>query len=131
MKAAFKEIVNKNNRVPEYLSLFVDSKLKKDAAGGAAPGKEIVHLDTQYDEILDKVISIFRYISDRDLFEKYYKRHLSVRLLQNKIQNDEAEKSFIQKLKAEFGKQFTSKIEGMFQDMKNSTEMDKRFPFIF
>jgi len=47
---------------------------------------------------------------------------LAKRLLAERSQSDEAEKSFITKLKTEFGYQFTSKLEGMFTDMKVSKE---------
>lgn len=46
------------------------------------------------------------------------------RLLHQKSTSDEAERSFISKLKTEYGYQFTSKLEGMFQDMKLSQEQD-------
>jgi len=47
---------------------------------------------------------------------------LQKRLLGQKSQSDEAEKSFISKLKTEFGYQFTTKLEGMFSDMRISRE---------
>ena len=42
---------------------------------------------------------MFRYIQEKDVFEKYYKQHLARRLLLGKSLSDEAEKSMIQKLK--------------------------------
>lgn len=33
---------------------------------------------------LDRVMLLFRYISEKDIFEKYYKQHLSKRLLSGK-----------------------------------------------
>lgn len=33
------------------------------------------------DTLLDKVMMLFRYLKDKDIFEKYYKQHLAKRLL--------------------------------------------------
>jgi|Transcript_52290 cullin 3 len=115
---AFEEIVNKNTRFPEYLSLYVDSKLRK--------GKTQLP-DEEYDAIFDKVLTLFRYLREKDVFEKYYKNHLAKRLLHQKSTSDDAERSFITKLKTEYGYQFTSKLEGMFQDMKLSQEKNEMY----
>ena len=56
------------------------------------------------------------------MFEKYYKQHLAKRLLGGRTVSDDAERSFILKLKTECGYQFTSKIEGMFTDMRTSRD---------
>lgn len=114
IKDAFDRIVNENNRFPEYLSLLLDKKLKK--------GKKQVE-DDQLDTFFDNVIMVFRHVKEKDLFEKYYKEHLSQRLLEERSASDDAEKLFLTKLKAEFGYQFTSKLEGMFKDMKISKEL--------
>jgi ribosomal protein L32 len=59
---------------------------------------------------------------DKDVFESFYKQHLSRRLLYNRSVNDEYERSMIVKLKSECGYHFTSKLEGMFVDMKISKD---------
>ena len=51
------------------------------------------------DSHLDKVVVIFRYIQDKDIFESYYKQHLAKRLLGSRSVSDEAERSMIAKLK--------------------------------
>lgn len=61
------------------------------------------------------------------MFEKYYKQHLAKRLLGGRTTSDDAEKSFILKLKTECGYQFTSKIEGMFNDMRTSRDTMSAF----
>jgi cullin 3 len=113
MKTAFDDTVNVNDKLPEYLSLYVDSKLKK--------GKTQI-LESEFDLLFDQVIGLFRHLREKDIFETYYKKHLAKRLLSQRSQSDEAEKSFITKLKTEFGYQFTSKLEGMFTDMRTSRE---------
>jgi len=72
--------------------------------------------------VLDKTIIIFRYISEKDVFERYYKTHLAKRLLLGRSVSDDAERGMLAKLKVECGYQFTQKLEGMFHDMKLSTD---------
>eukprot|EP01010_Urceolus_cornutus_P005564 NODE_97_length_2481_cov_274.176398_g77_i0.p1 GENE.NODE_97_length_2481_cov_274.176398_g77_i0~~NODE_97_length_2481_cov_274.176398_g77_i0.p1 ORF type:complete len:741 (-),score=191.97 NODE_97_length_2481_cov_274.176398_g77_i0:134-2356(-) len=115
---AFEDIFNKNPRFPEYLSLFIDSKLRK--------GKTQVR-DEEFDIIFDKVLVVFRYLKEKDVFEKYYKNHLAKRLLGQKSSSEDAERSFITKLKTEYGYQFTSKLEGMFQDIKISQDTNESY----
>lgn len=92
--------------------------------------------DEEVEKILNSVISIFRFLADKDVFEKYYKQHLSKvpsvrgvavsgrnlkgvaqRLLGNQSVSEDSERAMIAKLKMECGFQFTSKLEGMFQDV--------------
>ena len=63
---------------------------------------------------------LFRYLEEKDVFERYYKQHLAKRLLQNKSASDDAEKNMISRLKTECGCQFTCKLEGMFKDISVS-----------
>jgi len=65
---------------------------------------------------------VFRYLTDKDVFERYYKGHLAKRLLLGRSVSDDAERQMLGKLKVECGHQFTQKLEGMFNDMKLSTE---------
>lgn len=56
------------------------------------------------------------------MFERYYKGHLAKRLLHGRSVSDDAERGMLSKLKLESGYQFTSKLEGMFNDMKVSVD---------
>lgn len=68
-----------------------------------------------------------RYLQEKDVFEKYYKQHLSKRLLSGRPLSDEAERSLLIKLKTECGYEFTRKLESMFTDIKTSREMMQDF----
>ena len=46
-----------------------------------------------------------RYLTEKDVFEKYYKQHLAKRLLSGRQISDEAERSLLIKLKTECGYQ--------------------------
>jgi cullin 3 len=74
------------------------------------------------DIVLDKTITVFRYITEKDIFERYYKGHLAKRLLLGRSVSDDAERGMLAKLKVECGFQFTQKLEGMFNDMKISSD---------
>lgn len=113
LNSSFEFFINLNGRSPEFISLFVDDKLRKGLKGVSEEDVEIV---------LDKVMMLFRYLQEKDVYEKYYKQHLAKRLLSGKTVSDDAERSLIVKLKTECGYQFTSKLEGMFTDMKTSQD---------
>nr|XP_029509828.1 cullin-3-like [Oncorhynchus nerka] len=82
--------------------------------------------EQEVESILDKAMVLFRFMQEKDVFERYYKQHLARRLLTNKSVSDDSEKNMISKLKTECGCQFTSKLEGMFRDMSiSNTTMDE------
>ncbi|KAK3829359.1 MAG: Cullin [Benniella sp.] len=118
INSAFEKFINLNPKAPEFMSLFIDNKLKKDFKGKS---------DDEVESILNKTTTLFRFLSDKDVFERYYKQHLSNRLLLGKSVSDEAERGMISKLKIECGYQFTSKLEGMFTDMRLSIDTMSSF----
>jgi cullin 3 len=96
--------------------LFIDEKMCRGLSGAS---------DEEVDEIVEKVMDIFRYVQEKDIFEKYYKQHLAKRLLLGRSVSDDAELNVIQRLKMECGFQFTTKVEGMFKDIsKSATTME-------
>lgn len=83
---------NVQRRLAEYLSLFLDYTIRNT--------KGVNDRDTE--EAFENAMVFFRFLQDKDVFESYYKIHLSRRLLMSKSDKDQtqdAEKSFIQKLK--------------------------------
>lgn len=84
--------------------------------------------DQEVEVVLDKAMMLFRFLEEKDVFERYYKQHLAKRLLLNKSASDDAEKNMISRLKTECGCQFTCKLEGMFKDISvsNTTVEDFR-----
>ncbi|KAJ3413350.1 hypothetical protein HDV05_008132 [Chytridiales sp. JEL 0842] len=118
VNAAMGVIINANLRGPEYISLFIDDNLKKGVKGKS---------EQEIDALLDKTVVLFRLIEEKDVFERYYKQHLAKRLLYGRSASEEAERSFIAKLKVECGNQFTQKLEGMFNDMRTSDDTNNAF----
>jgi cullin 3 len=109
IKDSFEAFVNQDKRCASHLATYVDEQLKANAQN-----------DLELEIKLEKVMVIFRYISDKDIFENFYKLLLAKRLLNGKSTSYEHEHLMIAKLKSESGYQFTSKLEGMFQDMNMS-----------
>ncbi|KAL1425858.1 hypothetical protein MTO96_018840 [Rhipicephalus appendiculatus] len=116
--ADFEYILGLTNKSPEYLAAFVDDMMRRG----------IKHMTKQEtDQLLDKIMGIFRPLQDKDLFERHYKQRLAKRLLLNKSASEEAEKTMVAKLRKECGCLFTSKMEAMFKDMHISSNMMKEF----
>jgi len=114
----FEYLPNFNQTSPEYLSLFIDDKLKKRVKGMT---------EQEIEQVLDKSMVLFRYLQEKDVFERYYKQHLAKRLLLNKSVSDDWEKYMISKLKTECGCQFTSSVERMFKGISVSNTMMDEF----
>jgi len=83
IKNAFETFINQNERTAMCLVYYLDEKFKKDFKGMQ---------EQEINDILDKVIQIFRYLQDKDIFESFYKNSLSKRLLDQRSANEDAEK---------------------------------------
>lgn len=118
LKEAFEHFINLDIRAAQYLSLYTDALLRHHAAKLS---------DDEVFKNLDNVIIIFKYLSDKDIFEDFYKQHLASRLLHAKSHSDHYEKAMIAKLKTECGHQYTSKLEGMFKDIHQSRQINEQY----
>ena len=58
--------------------------------------------EQEIETVLDKSMVLFRFLQEKDVFERYYKQHLAKRLLLNKSVSDDSEKNMISKLKVCF-----------------------------
>ncbi|OCL06578.1 Cullin-domain-containing protein [Glonium stellatum] len=113
---SFADFINASSfpRSSEYISLFIDENMKKGIKGKT---------ENEIDLVLEKAIILLRYVQDKDLFERYYKKHLCRRLLMNKSISNDVEKQMISRMKIELGNNFTMKLEAMFKDMTISEEL--------
>jgi len=118
IKNAFEQFINQDNRTATSLVYFLDEQFKKEFKGLS---EQLIN------EKLHKVIRIFRYLDDKDIFEGFYKVSLAKRLLEQRSLNEDAERAFVLKLKEECGFQFTQKLEVMFKDIKMSEEIMGEF----
>ena len=69
-------------------------------------------------------MTIFQYIDDKDVFQKFYSRSLAKRLVNTSSSSDDAETSMISKLKDACGFEYTNKLQRMFQDMQISKDLN-------
>jgi len=119
IKIAFDTFINaRPNKPAEMIAKYFDSKLRTGYKDSTPEG-----LDAQFDELL----TLFRFINGKDVFEAFYKNHLSRRLLLQKSASDDAERSILSKLKQECGGAFTCKLEGMFKDVNVSIDLSASF----
>lgn len=69
---------------------------------------------------------LFLYLECEDVFNNYYQKDFSHRLLSGKA-NHEAERDVISSLKGKCGRDFARKLQEMFKDMQISKELDKEY----
>lgn len=116
---AFESFVNvRENKPAELIAKFVDGILRTGNKGFS---------EEELENTLDRTLTLFRYIDGKDVFEAFYKKDLSKRLLNDKSASLDLEKSMISKLKAQCGSQFTSKLEAMFRDVDASKDLMHSF----
>ncbi|KAJ2812557.1 hypothetical protein H4S07_001314 [Coemansia furcata] len=119
LRESFEDFINSRRSKPAQLTAkFVDQCMR---AGSRST------TDEDIDSLLDRVVVLFRFIHDKDLFEAYYKRDLAKRLLYNKSVSVDTERSMVQKLRMECGPGFTKRLEGMLRDMDFTSDLDGKF----
>lgn len=73
-------------RSPELLAKYCDWLLKKSSKGVS---------EAEVEERLAQSITIFKYIDDKDVFQKFYSRMLAKRLIHQQSQSMDAEEAMI------------------------------------
>ncbi|CAJ0581356.1 unnamed protein product, partial [Mesorhabditis spiculigera] len=105
-------------KVPELVARFCDVLLKKSKDNPD---------DSEMEEQLQDVIAVFKYIQDKDVFQQFYTKLLSKRLIHNLSSSDSAESSMISKLKSMCGFEYTNKLQRMFSDTELSKDTTDKF----
>ncbi|KAJ8707614.1 hypothetical protein PYW07_011291 [Mythimna separata] len=103
-------------RAPELLARYCDALLRKRAGG-----------DADVDDKLAAAIVVFKYVDDKDVFQKYYARALARRLIHQLSASMEQEEAMINRLKAACGYEFTNKLHRMFTDVAVSADLNAKF----
>lgn len=107
-----------SSKSPELLAKYCDLLLKKSSKNPE---------DAELEETLNQVMIVFKYIEDKDVFQKYYSTMLAKRLVYQMTASDDAEASMISKLKQTCGFDYTSKLQRMFQDIGVSKDLNEQF----
>ncbi|KAH9262761.1 hypothetical protein BASA82_000217 [Batrachochytrium salamandrivorans] len=103
----------------ELLAIYADSILKSGGEDKLDEG--------QMEDVLEKIVCLFHFLSDKDVFSDVYRNLLAKRLLNQRSASPFAERSMIQKLKLKCGSFFTSKLEGMLTDLDLGKDVSKQF----
>jgi hypothetical protein len=103
---------------PEVLATYCDAVMRRVLKDVVGPTVEMEHLD--------ELLTVFTYVTEKDVFQEYYKLKLSKRLLQTTPFED-LEKAFLERLQREMGKSYTHKLEGMLLDLESSKNTLRTF----
>ncbi|EIN12366.1 Cullin-domain-containing protein [Punctularia strigosozonata HHB-11173 SS5] len=122
---ACRDFVNKNaatgtssTKSPELLAKHADQLLRKN--NKLAESEDL-------EGALNRVMILFKYLEDKDVFQQFYSTKLSKRLIHGASASDEAEASMIAKLKDACGFEYTQKLQRMFTDMSLSKDLTDQF----
>ncbi|XP_053593225.1 cullin-1-like [Microplitis demolitor] len=115
---AVTQAAKSSSKSPELLAKYCDALLKKTS-------KNVDEADME--DALVRVVTVFNYIEDKDVFQKFYSRLLAKRLVNQMSASDDAEASMISKMKAASGYEYTSKLQRMFLDIEVSKDLNESF----
>ncbi|XP_013788491.1 cullin-2-like [Limulus polyphemus] len=105
-------------RTPEFLAKYCDSLLKKSAKGIS---------ESEIEDKITQSITVFKYIDDKDIYQKFYSKMLARRLIHSQSMSMDLEETMINKLKQACGYEFTSKLHRMFTDISVSGDLNNKF----
>lgn len=123
MKEAFERFVNEqvgDTSTAQLFANYCDSLLN---SGGVGAKMNELEIELQ----LEKLVKLFTYLSEKDVFQEFCRKQLAKRLLLDRSHSDDAERFLIGKLKQSCGSHFTSKLEGMITDMHVSRDTQAAF----
>lgn len=106
------------SKSPELLAKYCDLLLKKSSKNPE---------EAELEDTLNQVMVVFKYIEDKDVFQKFYSKMLAKRLVNHTSASDDAEASMISKLKQACGYEYTIKLQRMFQDIGISKDLNDKF----
>ncbi|XP_055319306.1 cullin-1-like [Sitodiplosis mosellana] len=106
------------NKSPELLAAYCHILLKKS-------NKNLE--EAELEDSLNQMLTVFRYIEDKDVFEVFYKKKLAERLIEQLSASDDAEASMISKMKHTCGYNYTNKLQRMYQDIAVSKDINDKF----
>jgi cullin 1 len=120
---ACREFVNRNalckqssSKSPEHLAKYSDALLKKSSKASSE--------ESDVDLCMNNIMIVFKYIEDKDVYQKFYSKMLAKRLVYDTSLSEESEELMINKLKEACGYEYTSKLSRMFTDMSLSKDLN-------
>ncbi|KAM6494191.1 Cullin [Amanita muscaria] len=122
---AFSDFINRNaitalsrSKSPELIAKHADLLLRKNS-------KLVEEHDLETE--LNRVMKLFKYVEDKDVFLNVYTMKLAKRLIHGACASDESEASMISKLRDVCGFEYTAKLQRMFTDVSLSKDLTDNF----
>eukprot|EP00814_Leptocylindrus_danicus_P009710 CAMPEP_0116013836 /NCGR_PEP_ID=MMETSP0321-20121206/5948_1 /TAXON_ID=163516 /ORGANISM="Leptocylindrus danicus var. danicus, Strain B650" /LENGTH=766 /DNA_ID=CAMNT_0003483431 /DNA_START=124 /DNA_END=2424 /DNA_ORIENTATION=- len=115
IKIVLETVLNEGggNKVPQALAKQFDETLR---------GKNTTATAKSTDS-LDALFVLFTFVVNKDTFGMHYRSLLGRRLLKEDSESLDVERSVLSKLKGECGAHYTSKLEGMYNDIELSADL--------
>lgn len=104
------------SKTSEMLAKYSDQLLKKSTK------PEIVA-----DMSIDDIMVVFKFLTDKDVFESHYRRLFAKRLIHGTSTREADEEAVIQRLQSENSMEYTGKITKMFQDVRLSKVLETEY----
>merc|ERR1711971_1372255 len=115
---AVTKLASQSSKSPELLAKYISVLLQKSSKNPE---------EAELEDTLNQCMIVFKYIEDKDVFQKFYSKMLAKRLVQHMSASDDAEASMISKLKQACGFEYTNKLQRMFQDVGVSNDLNENF----
>ncbi|KAI1731497.1 cullin family domain-containing protein [Ditylenchus destructor] len=115
---AVTEMYKSPSRSSDILCRYTNSILQK--------GSKIAE-ERETEDLLKQVMVIFKYIHDKDVFQKTYGKLLCRRLISDMSANSDAERSILSKMKEMCGFEYVSKLTRMFSDACLSKDLTEKY----
>jgi len=106
------------SKSPELLARYTDQLLKKSAKN---PEEAVM------EQTLTDIMTVFKYIEEKDVFMTFYSKSLAKRLIQGTSASEDMESNMIAKLKSACGFEYTAKLQKMFTDISVSRDLQDNF----
>ena len=130
------KLAKNTSKTPELLARYCDLLLKKSAKNPEEGEMEELLLQVvwflafgssdPFNPVPFKMV-VFKYIEDKDVFQKFYSKMLAKRLVGELSASDEAELNMITKLKQACGFEYTGKLQRMFTDANVSKDLSEEY----
>ncbi|KDR70101.1 hypothetical protein GALMADRAFT_255498 [Galerina marginata CBS 339.88] len=107
----------RRSKPAEMIAKYLDKAMRKGQKDST---------DTEFQDLLDRVLALYRFTDDKDVFRTFYHRSLAKRLLLEKSASDDFEKAMLKKLKEKYDPEF-GMGEDMFKDLALSRESMREY----
>ena len=119
---AFVEVMNKSATHSKYSNAEVIGHYSDRVLRGKDRMSE-----AQVEQALGSVVSLFGYLSDKDVFAEVYRNLLAKRMLTAASASNDMERKMLSLLKTKFGTNLTAKMENMVNDLEAAAGTNVEF----